>query len=207
MYIPRHFKPSDDEAQEFLSKVESGHLVTMTEQGLVSTLIPLIFNKNSNAFLGHISILNDQAKLSTENEALLISVINETYISPTWYASKEEHHKVVPTWDYMLVHAYGDLVIHKDPSWILGQVTELTNRFESNQPTPWKVSQAPSDYLEGQLKAIVGFELKLSRIEVSFKMSQNKTKADLDGVVAGLSQQGKNQIAEEINSLRPEDKK
>lgn len=207
MYIPRHFKPSDDEAQEFLSKVESGHLVTMTEQGLVSTLIPLIFNKNSNVFLGHISILNDQAKLSTENEALLISVINETYISPTWYASKEEHHKVVPTWDYMLVHAYGDLVIHKDPSWILGQVTELTNRFESNQPTPWKVSQAPSDYLEGQLKAIVGFELKLSRIEVSFKMSQNKTKADLDGVVAGLSQQGKNQIAEEINSLRPEDKK
>lgn len=207
MYIPRHFKPSDDEAQEFLSKVESGHLVTMTEQGLVSTLIPLIYDKNSNAFLGHISILNDQAKLSTENEALLISVINETYISPTWYASKEEHHKVVPTWDYMLVHAYGDLVIHKDPSWILGQVTELTNRFESNQPTPWKVSQAPSDYLEGQLKAIVGFELKLSRIEVSFKMSQNKTKADLDGVVAGLSQQGKNQIAEEINSLRPEDKK
>ena len=207
MYIPRHFKPSDDEAQVFLSKVESGHLVTVTEQGLVSTLIPLIFNKNSNAFLGHISILNDQAKLSTENEALLISVINETYISPTWYASKEEHHKVVPTWDYMLVHAYGDLVIHKDPSWILGQVTELTNRFESNQPTPWKVSQAPSDYLEGQLKAIVGFELKLSRIEVSFKMSQNKTKADLDGVVAGLSQQGKNQIAEEINSLRPEDKK
>lgn len=207
MYIPRHFKPSDDEAQEFLSKVESGHLVTMTEQGLVSTLIPLIFDKNANAFLGHISILNDQAKPSTENEALLISVINETYISPTWYASKEEHHKVVPTWDYMLVHGYGDLVIHKDPSWILGQVTELTNRFEGNQPTPWKVNQAPSDYLEGQLKAIVGFELKLSRIEVSFKMSQNKTKADLDGVVAGLSQQGKNQIAEVINSLRPEDKK
>ena len=201
MYIPRHFKASDEAAQEFLSHIESGHVVSNSEKGLISTLIPLIYNKETNAFLGHIAKQNDQASLATNQEALLISVLNETYISPNWYASKAEHHKVVPTWDYMLIHAYGELVIHNDADWILKQVTRLTNRFEKDQPKPWSIEQAPSDYVEGQIRAIVGIELKLSRIEVSFKMSQNKSEADLDGVIAGLTKAGKSAIAAEIEKL------
>jgi predicted FMN-binding regulatory protein PaiB len=98
-------------------------------------------------------------------------------------------------------HAYGELVIHNDADWILKQVTRLTNRFEKDQPKPWSVDQAPIDYVEGQIRAIVGIELKLSRIEVSFKMSQNKSEADLDGVIAGLTKAGKSAIAAEIEKL------
>ena len=201
MYIPRHFKASDEAAQEFLAHIESGHVVSNSEKGLISTLIPLIYNQETNAFLGHIAKQNDQASLATNQEALLISVLNETYISPNWYASKAEHHKVVPTWDYMLIHAYGELVIHNDADWILKQVTRLTNRFEKDHPKPWSVDQAPTDYVEGQIRAIVGIELKLSRIEVSFKMSQNKSEADLDGVIAELTKAGKSAIAVEIEKL------
>jgi transcriptional regulator len=201
VYIPRHFKASDEVVQEFLSHIESGHVVSNSEKGLISTLIPLIYNQETHAFLGHIAKQNDQASLATNQEALLISVLNETYISPNWYASKAEHHKVVPTWDYMLIHAYGELVIHNDADWILKQVTRLTNRFEKDQPRPWSVDQAPIDYVEGQIRAIVGIELKLSRIEVSFKMSQNKSEADLDGVIAGLTKAGKSAIAAEIEKL------
>jgi len=207
MYIPRHFQPSDKAAQEFLSQIESGHLVSNTEKGLVSTLLPLIYDRETNSLLGHVSRLNDQASIPTNKESLVISMLNETYISPNWYASKEEHHKVVPTWDYMMVHAYGQLVIHNEPDWILNQVTRLTNHFEANQPNPWNVDQAPTDYVDGQLRAIVGIELKINRIEASFKMSQNKSKADLDGVIAGLQKAGKVPISEAIDALRPEEKK
>ena len=207
MYIPKHFQPSDKAAQEFLSQIESGHLVSNTEKGLVSTLLPLIYDQETNSLLGHVAKLNDQVSLPTNQEALVISMLNETYISPNWYASKEEHHKVVPTWDYMLVHAYGQLVIHNDPDWILNQVTRLTNHFEASQPKPWNVDQAPTDYVDGQIRAIVGIELKINRIEASFKMSQNKSKADLDGVIAGLQKAGKVSISEAINALRPEERK
>jgi len=207
MYIPKHFQPSDKAAQEFLSQIESGHLVSNTEKGLVSTLLPLIYDQETNSLLGHVAKLNIQASLPTNQEALVISMLNETYISPNWYASKEEHHKVVPTWDYMLVHAYGQLVIHNNPDWILNQVTRLTNHFEANQPKPWNVDQAPTDYVDGQIRAIVGIELKINRIEASFKMSQNKSKADLDGVIAGLQKAGKVSISEAINALRPEERK
>ncbi|CAN2236554.1 PaiB Transcriptional regulator [actinobacterium SCGC AAA044-D11] len=207
MYIPKHFQPSDKAAQEFLSQIESGHLVSNTEKGLVSTLLPLIYDQETNSLLGHVAKLNIQASLPTNQEALVISMLNETYISPNWYASKEEHHKVVPTWDYMMVHAYGQLVIHDEPEWILNQVTPLTNHFEASQPKPWNVDQAPTDYVDGQIRAIVGIELKINRIEASFKMSQNKSKADLDGVIAGLQKAGKVSISEAINALRPEERK
>ena len=207
MYIPRHFQPSDKAAQEFLSQIESGHLVSNTEKGLVSTLLPLIYDQETNSLLGHAAKLNDQVSLPTNQEALVISMLNETYISPNWYASKEEHHKVVPTWDYMMVHAYGQLVIHNDPDWILNQVTRLTNHFEASQSKPWNVDQAPTDYVDGQIRAIVGIELKINRIEASFKMSQNKSKADLDGVIAGLQKADKVSISEAIDALRQEERK
>ena len=207
MYIPRHFQPSDKAAQEFLSQIESGHLVSNTEKGLVSTLLPLIYDQETNSLLGHVAKLNVQASLPTNQDALVISMLNETYISPNWYASKEEHHKVVPTWDYMLVHAYGQLVIHNDPDWILNQVTRLTNHFEASQSKPWNVDQAPTDYVDGQIRAIVGIELKINRIEASFKMSQNKSKADLDGVIAGLQKADKVSISEAIDALRQEERK
>jgi len=107
----------------------------------------------------------------------------------------------------MLLHAYGELIIHDDPKWIFNQVNQLTNRFESSMQKPWEISQAPTDYIEGQIRAIVGVELKLTRIEASFKMSQNKSEADLNGVIRGLRHLGKDAMASAIDELRPEEKR
>lgn len=150
-------------------------------------------------------MLSGQKK--TTQEALFISVPVDAYISPSWYASKQEHGKVVPTWDYMLAHVYGELVIHDDVDWLRQAVSDLTDSFEVGRAKPWKLEEAPDDYVAGQLRAIVGVELKVSRLEVSFKMSQNKTKEDLDGVIAGLRADNRMDAASEVEDLRPADKK
>jgi len=207
MYIPRHFSVEDVVAQSFLQNLKSGHLVTNTAQGILSTMIPVTFNKLSGSIFGHLARGNTQWSEKTTQEALFISAPVDAYISPSWYASKQEHGKVVPTWDYMLAHVYGELVVHDDVTWLRQAVSDLTDSFEAGRAKPWKLEDAPDDYVAGQLRAIVGVELKVSRLEVSFKMSQNKTKEDLDGVIAGLRADNRIDAAAEVEGLRPADKK
>ena len=207
MYIPRHFSVTDEIAQEFLRKTSSGHLVTNTETGLLATFIPVHFRPSTNSLIGHLARGNEQWSKPAIKESLFIATSIDSYISPTWYASKKEHGNVVPTWDYMMAHIYGELSIHDDVEWLRSAVSELTNSFEGSRPKPWKLADAPEDYVAGQLRAIVGVELKVNRLEVSFKMSQNKTKEDLDGVIAGLRSDGKTSVADLVESMRPEDKK
>jgi transcriptional regulator len=107
----------------------------------------------------------------------------------------------------MLAHVYGELIIHDDVDWLRTAVSNLTNVFESGREKPWKLDDAPDDYVAGQLRAIVGVELKVTRLEVSFKMSQNKTKGDLDGVIAGLRSDKAIEAANNVELLRPDDKR
>jgi transcriptional regulator len=207
MYIPRHFTVEDVVAQNFLHNLKSGHLVTNTARGILSTMIPVTFNKSTGSIFGHLARANAQWSEKTTQEALFISVPVDAYISPSWYASKQEHGKVVPTWDYMLAHVYGELVIHDDVDWLRKAVSDLTDSFEADRAKPWKLEDAPDDYVAGQLRAIVGVELKVSRLDVSFKMSQNKTKEDLDGVISGLRADNRMDAATEVEALRPSDKK
>ncbi len=206
MYIPRHFAIDDSAALHFLENLKNGHLVTSTNDGILSTLIPVRFDKTSNSLIGHLARGNSQWSTPTNQEALFISSTIDSYISPSWYESKKEHGKDVPTWDYMLAHVYGDLVVHDDVVWLRKAVSDLTDSFEGIRAKPWKLDDAPEDYVNGQLRAIVGFELRVKRVEVAFKMSQNKTTADLDGVIAGLRIDGRNDVAEEVERLRPEGK-
>jgi transcriptional regulator len=207
MYIPRHFAVEDAVAQNFLQNLKSGHLVTTTGIGILSTLIPVTFDSKQQSIIGHVARGNSQWSEKTSQEALFISAPVDAYISPGWYASKKEHGKVVPTWDYMLAHVYGELIIHDDVDWLRIAVSDLTDAFEQGREKPWKLEDAPGDYVAGQLRAIVGVELKVSRLEVSFKMSQNKTKEDLDGVIAGLRSDSAIEAADKVAYLRPEDKK
>lgn len=207
MYIPRHFSVEDPVAQHFLENLRSGHLVTNTFQGMISTMIPVTFSKPSKSLLGHLARGNSQWSEKTDQEALFIGAPVDAYISPSWYASKKDHGKVVPTWDYMLAHVYGDLIIHDDVDWLRRAVSDLTNSFEETRERPWKLEDAPEDYVAGQLRAIVGVELKVTRLEVSFKMSQNKTKADLDGVISGLRADNREDAAGKVEDLRPKDKR
>ena len=207
MYIPRHFSIEDPAAQQFLENLNSGHLVTNTAQGMLSTMIPVTFDKTDRSIIGHVARGNSQWSEKTNQEALFISAPVDSYISPSWYASKQEHGKVVPTWDYMLAHVYGELIIHDDVDWLRKAVSNLTDSFEAGRAKPWKLDDAPEDYVAGQLRAIVGVELKVTRLEVSFKMSQNKTKDDLEGVIAGLRADNREDVANKIEDLRPEEKK
>ena len=127
----------------------------------------------------------------------------DAYISPSWYAAKAEHGRVVPTWNYVTAHVHGELVIHDDVEWLESLVRRLTDRHESGRHEPWSVDDAPPRFIAGQLRAIVGVELVISRIEAKLKLSQNRPPADVDGVVAGLEHGGDEISAAAVRAARP----
>jgi transcriptional regulator len=137
--------------------------------------------------LGHIAIANDQWKTAAPGaEALAIVAGPQAYISPSWYESKARHGRVVPTWNYEAVHFTGTVAFHPDPEWLRAFVTRLTELHEGSREHPWAVTDAPPDYINGQLRAIVGVELTITSIEAKQKLSQNRSELDREGVVAGL---------------------
>ena len=170
-------------------------LVTSTPQGLVATLLPFIYDEGAGALLGHVARNNDQWKQPVTGEALVIVRGPDGYVSPSWYATKREHGRVVPTWNYVTVHVYGSLVVHDDPAWVADLVGRLTHKHESSRDEPWAVTDAPAAFIEGQLRAIVGLELQITRIEAKAKLSQNRSPADIDGVVQGLVASGDADLA------------
>src|SRR5262249_54032989 len=121
-------------------------------------------------------------------------------ISPSWYATKAEHGRVVPTWNYLTLHVYGQLVIHDDVAWVENLVRRLTERHEAGRDHPWSVDDAPPEYVAGQLRAIVGVEIIISRIEAKAKLSQNRPPADIDGAIAGLERRGEHDLAKQMRA-------
>jgi transcriptional regulator len=202
VYTPAHFAVDDTQAVEFLSQIEVADLVTVTAEGLVATFLPLVFAPERGALLGHVARKNDQWQRPAIGEAMVIAHGTDAYISPSWYPSKAEHGRVVPTWNYTTAHVYGELVVHDDAAWVDAMVRRLTDRQEGGRSHPWRVDDEPPKFHEGQLRAIVGVELLISRIEVKFKMSQNRNDADIDGVVAGLAADGRADVADVVQALR-----
>jgi transcriptional regulator len=137
--------------------------------------------------LGHIAIANPQWQTAMPGaEALAIVHGAQAYISPTWYEAKARHGRVVPTWNYETVHLTGTVAFHQDAEWLRAFVTRLTRRHEAARAHPWAVTDAPPEYIDGQLRAIVGVELTITSIEAKQKLSQNRSELDREGVVAGL---------------------
>lgn len=186
----------DDAARDLLSAVTVGQLVTATEHGPLATLMPWVADLERGGLVGHMARPNRQWQTPWLGKALVIAEGPDGYVSPSWYASKAEHGRVVPTWDYVVVQVYGDLVVHDDPAWVEGAVRRLTDRHELPRADPWSVDDAPADYLDGQLRGIVGLELRIDRVEAAVKMSQNKSEADIAGVVAGFVAEGKETVAD-----------
>jgi transcriptional regulator len=189
MYVPTSFgEERPDELQAIMRSCSLPVLVSQArdESGvrLVATHLPLMFD--GERLTGHIARANKQWKqLDTSVEAMAIFSGVDGYVSPSYYATKRETGRVVPTWNYEAVHAYGRLEVIEDTVKILEIVTRLTNTYESRREHPWQVSDAPSDYVATQLKGIVGLVLHVSRLIGARKFSQNKTPADLEGVIAG----------------------
>ena len=200
MYIPRHFALEDlDEIAELVVAVGSADVVTVAADGSPETsLLPVLWDRTptENAAYGrlvaHAAIMNEQfVHVSEGARALAIVRGEQAYVSPSWYASKVEHGRVVPTWNYSAVHLSGTIELVPDPDRLLEIVTALTLAHESPRPDPWAVSDAPEAFIAGQLKAIVGVIIHLDRVEAKVKQSQNRSEPDQRGVVDGLRASGK----------------
>jgi transcriptional regulator len=205
MYVPASFGASDDVVRDLLAHLRAADLVTATSEGLLATFLPFLYDPTvgeQGALLGHLARNNDQWRHEVVGDALVVVHGPDAYVSPAWYASKAEHGRVVPTWNYLTAHVYGHLVVHVDPIWVEDLVRRLTEPQEVSRPEPLSVDYAPPRYFRGQLRAIVGIELRISRVETKAKLSQNRPTADIDGVIAGLTSSGDAASADAVRAAR-----
>lgn len=186
MFLPKHFSETDREVIGGLVRAAGfGHLVVTGDDGLVSTPLPFVVDDELTSVRAHLARPNDLWR-SAPCDALLIVPVSDAYISPGWYPSKQADGKVVPTWNYEVVHLHGRLVAHDDAEWVHAQITELTELHEAAMPTPWSVTDAPDDYIAKLQRGIVGTELEVTRVDAKRKLSQNKPEADVAGAIDGL---------------------
>ncbi|HLK16492.1 MAG TPA: FMN-binding negative transcriptional regulator [Fimbriimonadaceae bacterium] len=190
MYTPNHFKESDQAVMQALIRERPlATLVANGEGGLFANHIPLLLEPERGehgTLIGHVARANPVWKEAAGSEVLAIFHGPEAYISPNWYATKAETGRVVPTWNYAVVHAHGHLTVHDDPAWVRALVERLTIEHESAQPAPWAVTDAPADYIEKLVGAIVGIEIVIDRLEGKWKVSQNQPESNRAGVVKSL---------------------
>lgn len=167
-----------------------GGWVTMGDGTLVANHIPFLLDEHRGEYgtlVAHIARANPVWRaFSPAIPSVVIFQGPESYITPSWYASKQEHGKVVPTWNYAVVHAHGIPTVIDDRDWLLAQITALTERHEASRALPWQVADAPAGFVENLMKAIIGIEIPIARLEAKWKVSQNRPEADKHGVVAGL---------------------
>jgi transcriptional regulator len=191
MYIP---KANEEKRIPVMHQMIGAHplaaLVTLGASGLFASHIPMVLEDDGSAFgvlKGHISRANTQWRdLSSTVDALAIFAGPQHYISASWYPGKEEHGKEVPTWNYAVVHAYGPLKVIEDADWLRSHLESLTNQHEAASEIPWKVTDAPADFIQTMLKGIVGLEVPIQRMEGKWKVSQNRDARDRAGVLEGL---------------------
>jgi transcriptional regulator len=192
MYLPEHFRIDDESRLHALMRAHPfATLVSGGAGGLTATHLPTVLKVEAGgkaAIECHLARANPHWKeLAHGSEALMIFQGPEAYITPNWYPSKGEHGKVVPTWNYAVVHAYGRPQAMADRDWLVAHVAALTDQQERGEARPWALSDAPVPYVEVMLRGIVGFRLEIVRLEGKWKMSQNREARDAGGVVEGLS--------------------
>jgi transcriptional regulator len=192
MYIPR---ANQEERVSVLHKLMEDQpfasLITVGSSGLFASHIPMVLVQNDakRQLRGHISRANTQWRdYSQSVEALAIFSGPQHYITPNWYLEKQETGKGVPTWNYVVVHAYGYLKVIDDGEWLMTHLASLTNIHEADSPVPWKIGDAPEDYIAALAKGIVGLEMTIGRLEGKWKVSQNRSEQDRDGVAKGLAE-------------------
>jgi len=192
MYRPAAFDISEQSAMhDFIDGCGPAQLVTSNGGRLTASIVPLLLDRSvgeHGTLVGHLARPNPQWRnLDGSVEALAIFTGADAYVSPTYYPTKAETGKVVPTWNYVTVHAHGPLLIHDDKQFVERVVRGLTQKHEGRRPEPWSVDDAPAQYIDAMLGGIVGFELSITLLEGKAKLSQNKSRADIDGTIAGLA--------------------
>lgn len=208
MYLPPHFKIDELGAIHAAMKASRlATLVTATADGLIGTPLPLILDAGEGEYgtlYGHVARPNPQWKTPPTGEAMAIFSGPDAYVTPSWYVTKAEHGKVVPTWNYVAVHAYGAVEFFEDAERLLDVVTRLTELHESSRKEVWQVSDAPVDFIKAQLRGIVGLRMPITRLDAKKKMSQNRKLEDRAGVIAGL-EASDNPADREVAAMIPMD--
>jgi transcriptional regulator len=209
MYTPKAFEVTDlPKLQAAMKQSELATLVTNTTHGLVATHLPVLLDETRGEYgtlTGHVSRANEQwRETDPDAEGLIIFLGLDTYVSPNWYPAKQETGRVVPTWNYAAIHAYGRITFFEDAERLRTLVTALTKKHEAAFPAPWQVTDAPPAYIDSQLKAIVGFECQITRLEGKQKFNQNSSVEDRLGVIEGLlelQEERKRQVAQLMEGL------
>ena len=192
MYQPPHFREDRrDVLIDVMHRNSFASLATVQNDRPVIDHLPLVMHPEigvHGVIRGHIAKANPiVANVTASGRAVAAFQGPQAYVSPAWYASKAEHGKVVPTWNYIVVQAAGTLTLHDDPGWLRAQVTHLTDKHEASRPAAWQVTDAPDEFIERQLRGIVGIELKIESLEGKWKLSQNRSQDDRRGVQSGLA--------------------
>jgi len=190
MYLPSHFESRDEAA---LAALMSAHPLAQivhvnAEGGLDADAVPLLWDAERRTLRGHVARANPLWRAA--NGKLVLAVFNgpNAYVSPNWYPSKAGNHRAVPTWNYAVVHAHGTLHARDDAAWLAEFLPQLTARHEAKEPRPWSLADAPADFLQQMMRAIVGIEIPVARLVGKVKASQNRGAADREGVAAALGE-------------------
>ncbi|TVO67852.1 FMN-binding negative transcriptional regulator [Denitromonas ohlonensis] len=211
MYSPAHFTETDvARMHALMGEYPLAAIVTLGANGLDANHIPLQLAEGASPFgvlQGHVARANPLAKAAADLDVLVIFRGANCYISPSGYASKAEHGRVVPTWNYAAVHAHGRLRVIEDPQWLARQIEALTTRHEAGQATPWSVSDAPDDYIEKMRSAIVGIEIEITRLAGKWKTSQNQPAANRLSLSATLEARGDDEAKTMAALIRQHDAK
>jgi transcriptional regulator len=205
VYVPPHFsEPRREALHDLIQANPLGILVTNGKGGLDANHIPFELDTSLGEFGGlqaHVARANPVWKeIATGDEVLVIFRGPDAYISPNWYPSKHDFHKQVPTWNYLVVHAHGRVVVRDDERYVRALVARLTRRHEAQQASPWKMSDSPREFIDAMVKAIVGIEVEITRLEGKFKLSQNKEVRDIRNVGAVLKANGESALGDAMLS-------
>lgn len=200
MYLPPHFAVTEPEAlHQLIQTYPLGALITHGEGGLDANHLPFELDAGEGehgVLRAHVARNNPLWQAVTEGqEVLVIFKAADGYVSPSWYPSKQEHHKQVTTWNYAVVHAHGRVRIHDDARFVRRLLASLTRTHEAAEPVPWKMADAPRDYVEAMVAAVVGIEIEISELVGKFKLSQNKAAADQQGAIDALQARGQEALA------------
>jgi transcriptional regulator len=208
MYTPPAFREEDPATlRKIIREARLSTLVTATAEGLVATPLPLLLDETEGrhgVLYGHVAKANPQWRASPIGDALVIFSGPNAYITPSWYAAKKEHGRVVPTWNYVAAHAYGPVEFFEDAKRLHDIVTRLTDLYERPREQPWAISDAPGQFIQSQLKGIVGLRVPITRIEGKRKMSQNRPEADRQGVARGL-ERSEREVDRQVAAMIPTD--
>jgi transcriptional regulator len=195
MYIPAHFdEPRTEVLHDLVRQYPFGMLVTHGASGLDANHIPFELDPQQGEMgmlTAHVARANPLWQdVANGDDVMVVFRVADAYVSPNWYPSKHEFHKQVPTWNYMVVHAYGRITIRDDERFVRGMVARLTRTHEASQPTPWKMTDSPTEFIDTMLKAIVGLEVEITRLVGKLKLSQNKDVDDIRGAGNALKTKG-----------------